>query len=607
MQRRIRWQIPKHFCTVAALVSGLLWLIPRAPGQDASLASPVTVDRSEPGPFAPTLRYEAGPVIDVVPGSSAVIIIDPAWKLRLSASPSARLDDGRVLTTQYKRILVRPSAITPVWISDPGEWFTVDASMPNQSASERAFVAEALIVDLPLDALGQGIWVDGSRIGLNWLKTSVMLANLSQSEGLEWSATLTADQRRDQSLMAMLAPLSRSPLTRWRYRLLTDGLAPAQDAGLENVQFADPVLEALAQQQEACWRHGLAKIKQAELIAQGTDASHLVTHSLSRLIAVPTGDSTIWLPCWVEDTATLAQLLNDLVSPHLPPSGAAERARTYAELVPNLIAVGVDDAAALHPATGAPMPLVLALHLGARPVTLAARMIDREGRANSPGSDLVLVMPDHAAWISHVSLSTQADRNSVTSLRIESGLRRVNIPIQTNAQAVIPPGLTLTPFFADWRQDDVLREVPRPRVQPDLTATLSYRSSARADDAPDSPSGWVLLFERRAMPQLRDLGADESITLVWGPRQTESRLMLPRKGPMHEASAVSTPQSRSVVDAGGNWYVEVLLPNSVIERDGVARLGMLWTDGQGTRASWPRPTLPMERSPGRALLNLSAW
>jgi hypothetical protein len=567
----------------------------------------VTVDRSAPGPFAPTLRYEAGPVIDVVPGSSAVIIIDPAWKLRLSPSPSARLDDGRVLATQYKRILVRPSATTPMWISDPGDWFTVDDSLPNPSASERAFVAEALIVDLPLDALGQGIWVDGSRIGLNWLKTSNMLANLSQSEGLDWPATLTADQRRDQTLMAMLAPLSRSPLTRWRYRLLTDGLEPAQDARLENVQFSDPVLEALAQQQEACWRHGLAKIKQAEPIAKETDASHLVTHSLSRLIAVPSGDSTIWLPCWVEDTATLAQLLNDLVAPNLSPSAAAERARTYAELVPSLIAVGVDDAAALHPATGAPMPLVLALHLGDRPVTLASRMIDREGRANSPGSDLTLVMPDHAAWISHVSLSTQADRNSTTSLRIESGLRRINIPIQTNAQAVTPPGLTLTPFFADWRQDDVLRDVPRPRVHPGLTATLSFRSSARADDAPDSPSGWVLLFERRVMAQLRDSGADESITLVWGPRQAESRLTLSRKGPTNEVSAASAPQSRSVVDASGHWYVEVLLPNSMIERDGVARIGMMWTDGQGVRASWPRPALPMERSPGRALLNLNAW
>lgn len=551
-------------------------------------------------PFAPTLRFESGPVIDVVPGRTAVIIVDPAWKLRLATEPTARLDDGRVLSMVRRRIVVRPSTQPPEWISDPGEWSTQEINAPIAQGRSDIFTAEALAIDLPLDAIGQGVWINGQRLGLNWLMTPTILANLSTSQGLHWPPGLNVEQRQDQRLLAMLAPLSRSPMTRWRYRLLIDGLVPAPSGKDDRVQFADPLLEALADQQEVSWQHGLAKIKESGPIAPDQDAAHLVTRALTQMVALEDEDATVWLPCWLDDPSLLNQLLSDLVAANLRPKDAATRARTFTDLSPGLVAWIADDAAALHPATRAAMPMAGVLNLGERGITLSAQIADRSGRGSSPGSELRMFGANQGGWIRDLAPAPGVDLTAGPTLNLESGTLKARLAIQNAPARVSPPGLVMTPFVAQWRQVDLVRETPQPRVQPGLTATLSYRSSMRGDDTPESPSGWVLLFERRGVAGVSSVET-ESVRVVWGPRQAETHLDASRK------TGDTGGAQRSFVDANGNWYVEIVLPNSVMERDGLAQLGVVWTSSEGARASWPRPMLPMDKSPGRALLNLGSW
>jgi hypothetical protein len=568
--------------------------------QDVREDAPPATPASSVDPFAPTLRFESGPVIDVVPGGMAVIIVDPAWKLQISKEPSARLDDGRILPVVHRRIVVRQSAHPPEWIADPGEWSTQEMRAPLPEEGRDVFTAEALAMELPLDAIGQGVWVDGQRLGLNWLISPAILSSLSQTQGFTWPPGLTVEQRQDQRLLSMLAPLSRSPMTRWRYRLLIDGLVPVAADQHEGVQFADPILEALADQQEVSWQHGLSKIKEAGPVAPEQDAATLVTHALTQLVALDHSDGTVWLPCWLDDPSLLNQLLTDLVAPNLRPKDASTRARAFADVSPRLVAWIADDAAVLHPATSAPMPLAGVLNLSERAITLSAQISDRSGRGTSPGSDLRIFAANQGGWIGDLAPSPGLDLTAGPTLNLESGVSKARLPIQSAPVRVSPPGLVIAPFFAPWRQADLLRETPQPRLQPGLTATLSYRSSSRGDDTPDSPSGWVLLVERRGKPG--DVPADaESIRVVWGPRQAEAHIDVRR------IAADTTSAQRSFIDASGNWYVEIVLPNSVLDRDGLAQLGVAWSSGDGARASWPRAMLPMDDSPGRVLLNLGSW
>ncbi len=551
-------------------------------------------------PFAPTLRFENGPVIDVVPGRTAVVVFDPEWQFKLSAQPTVKLDDGRNIPASRRRIVVRPSYVIPAWISDPGDWTTVDVGAPFPADQTRTLTAEAMTLDLPFDAIGQGVWVDGQRLGLNWLITPQILSNLSDAEGLQWPPALNADQRQDSSLLAKLAPLSRSPMTRWRYRLLIDGLQPRNTPENAQFRYQDELLEALAQQQEMSWQHGLAKIKQAGPLSAEHDASHQVTRALTQIVRLDKEGTTVWLPSWIENPSALNQLLSDLVAPNLKPSDAANRALAFAELSPPLITWIVDDVAGLHPATRGAMPLAAILNLKERPAALSAQILDRSGRGHSPGSDLHVIAPESGLLVNDLAPPVGIDLTDSPALHVEGGSTKRRLTIQAGPLAVIPPGLTCAPFIADWRQSDLIRETPQSRIQPGLTAHLSYRAALRGDDSPDSPSGWVLLMERRSLPESH-AEKDESIRVVWGPRQRETVLSVSR------AESNSSLEFRQFIDPAGTWYVEIPLPASAIERDGLLQLGLIWNGGTGLRASWPRAMLPDDVSPGRALLNLNVW
>lgn len=574
-------------------------LIARAASAQQERPAPATRTGSV-DPFAAALRFEAGPVVDVIPGSMAVIVIDPAWNLKLSGSPSARLDDRRTLVATLRRVVVRPSRVVPTWIGDPGEWSTTDISQPVAGPDELAFTADVLSLELPADGIGQGVWVDGQRIGLNWLKSSPMLAALSQRQGLEWPAMLTQAQREDVNLMNLLAPLSRSPMTRWRYRLLTDGLAPSPEAHTARVQFDDPVLEALADQQEGAWRHGLAKIKEVGPIAPDADIATQITRSLTQIVEITDDDRVLRLPCWNDHAPTINQLLSDLVASSLKPDEAAKRARGFGDLSPRMIAWVVDDAAAVHPVARVALPRIGVMNLTDRSTTLSAQIVDRSGRGGSPGNDLRVLPSRHGNFVSDLLPAPGTDLTAAPTMVLDAGLVKAQAQIQGAPISVSPPGLLMSGFLREWRQEDLIRESPQPRTQPGITATLSFRSAAQGDDSPDSPSGWVLLCERQASILGRTPGA-ESFSVVWGPRQAESTITIRREDGAGGTSA------RSVTDASGNWFVEILLPRRALDEDGLAQIGVMWDRGDGVRASWPRALLPLDDSPGRALLNLGSW
>ncbi|MBU6413047.1 MAG: hypothetical protein KGS45_06200 [Planctomycetes bacterium] len=578
-------------------IACVLFISNARPQQELSPSSPRA---GNVDPFAAALRFEAGPVVDVIPGSMAVIVIDPAWNLKLSGSPSVRLDDGRTLIATLRSLVVRPSRVAPAWIGDPGEWSTTDIVQSVAGPDEVAFTADVLALELPADGIGQGVWIDGERIGLNWLKSSPMLAALSQRQGLEWPAMLTQAQREDVNLMNLLAPLSRSPMTRWRYRLLTDGLAPSPEARTARVQFDDPVLEALAEQQESAWRHGLAKIKEVGPIAPHADVAMQITRSLTQIVEITDDDRVQRLPCWNDHAPTINQLLSDLVASSLKPEEAAKRARGFGELSPRLIAWVVDDAASLHPVARVALPRIGAMNLSDRSTTLSAQIVDRSGRGGSPGNDLRVLPSRHGNFVSDLLPAPGTDLTAAPTMVLDAGLFKAQAQIQGAPISVSPPGLLMSGFLREWRQEDLIRESPQPRTQPGITATLSFRSATQGDDSPDSPSGWVLLCERQASILGRTSGA-ESFTLVWGPRQAESTITITREGDAGNTAA------RSVTDAAGNWFVEVLLPRRAVDEDGLAQIGVVWSSGDGVRASWPRSMLPQDASPGRALLNLGSW
>src|SRR5690606_12344927 len=133
-----------------------------------------------------------------------------------------------------------------------------------------------LIFDLPIDAYGQGFWLENRRFGVNWVPDPyrVGIAGGERGhapEGL-WASPAPEGAMRDPLVRAAAQRDALSPITRWRARLVGGTLDPTvplgRDLGAEAITSGEQLddederwpepLEALATQREAQWQAAIA-------------------------------------------------------------------------------------------------------------------------------------------------------------------------------------------------------------------------------------------------------------------------------------------------------------------------------------------------------------
>jgi len=548
----------------------------------------------EEAPSRPTapVRAEAQR-IDAVTGGMLVVPLDAVPLREIDPAMQVRLDDGRVIPSRLCRIGVSiprpgPTDTLPMaWLPPVGVWTALELAPPNaQLVGGTAVVA----IDPPLDAVGQAIWIGGVRHPVNWLPATAALVRTESGDG-PWTPVVA---EASGELLDAASPESLTPLGRWRYRLLVEGLRPRGPGEAEATSgvrpFADPVIEALARQNEDRWRVALAWLWAAD--------PELCQRVKRRLAAVVDFGNGARFPAWPTDHALLDRLLGDLLDPALNPARRAQRAEMWLEDQPKGAAWIIDEGGI--PSDG-----------GVRIISVGVtNLIERETLcwAQLPGAtDAPELRPlrPYTATILLIPVPHDA-----TSLEVRAGGFTTTLSIVSGAIPAVPPGVGAGPLLEDLSMRSWLAgEVSLPRIEWSTSCMLHFPPPRTGEHG--GGASWELFVECRLIPGVGSLER-ESVRVYLGPRSQPARVMrigingeVEIEHPHHEAG--SPGERVSVARHAGGWSFRLPIPGYAIEPDGVLRLGVTRTDALGRRGAWPRAMLPWQADPARAIIDTRAW
>lgn len=522
-----------------------------------------------------------------------------------------RLDDGRELDARL--ILVRPrphAGAAPAWTSAPLDWGVVEPSAWSDSRDG----SWLLLVDLPVDAVGQGIWIQGTRYEPNWLPDPkrVILEARSRDDSGFWDAALAPALRDAPMVARAIERLRADPLRRWRADLMTLGFSPERaDRSAPSVSERDlgaifaelerdderDTLGRVSRHIAARWRLILGRVWLID-----PRAAQRLKDELTRTVGV----GSTHIPLWSDDRPRLEALAHDLLSPYVDDALRVERVGVWLDAQPRTLAWVIDDAGypprdarALTPEIG------LILTRAARePVSV---------RIGAPGAAPTLerVTPNTVASVraahpierafAHETIETHAP------LRLGAGRDAITRRVQNVVPSVAPPGAAVGPLVRDWTLEAMRRANPAHGALPapaERTTGLLTRLAPPGES--DHRIGWRLHLETGAPDpeepvELRVwIGARGLPRAVW---TFSSRTGL--IGSRVDPDVPGEPVHRDAL-TGSRWSLSIDLPPEAIDESGILLLGIERTRA-GVRSAWPRRMTPWSDEPGRAALDLSAW
>lgn len=530
-------------------------------------------------PQLPTGQLQATePRIDAVVGRPLIIPVRMVEGSRItSGNYAARLDDGRPVRARLFRVRVEPS-IAPTWLPGTGPWTISDessrATLPPGGAE-----FDALWISMPLDAVGQGIWIGQERLEVRWLPFPQRLGKGLKNRRLDLGRRAVRLTSEPQT-RALLAPESLNPLRRWRARLASVGLdipsEPGADQPASGDLLADPLLEDWANLVQERWLIGLLRLRDVD--------PPLAEDVIEALTATATAPSVGRVPVWPCDPGDLDRLLGLLLAGDKPGSRELEQIRRWERERPGAAAWVSDDSGSIDLATGVPVPSVGFLNL-------------------SPSRAL--------AWVSVANLASEADLKPVEPWSFS----RIDIrpDALTLSRSEVGSAVAATLHLSNWSRPEVLAPTPLPvpaagrrlgPFLPDWTLVTLLAGSPPVSDP--AWSGAALLYRERNSAGASDSGWSiyvecavagqpdpaEKVTVFLGPTASPRAVLELRPSP----GTSGAPQDR--------WTARAQIPATAIEAGGVVRLAMVRIDAFGRRTAFPRPLLPWDSVPGRVTLRL---
>lgn len=604
--------------------------------QDAARLTPRTPEFVAATPESLVARAR----VDVPGGQVVLIPLEPAVGARLvgvsfgDSRVNAWLDRGdtrtaRAVDARLVRAVRRADpAGVDAWLGDPGAWSSLTVDQARATPTDGVW---ALVVDLfgpngdALDDLMDGDEAGDSagaavlRVGptaespiidftVNPLPARDRLVRGAGAE-TPWRPLLSEADRTDVAVVSAVSPESRSPITRWRARLLTDGLDPAAPAV---TAFADQAMEVLAQQNEDRWRVALAWLWFANPdVAQRLKARiAAVARFASPNVTGNAAASGRLAPLWPLDHADLDTLLAELLEPRIDASQRVALAERWLARQPGAAAWIHDDGGVLAFSDGDPVIVatVGVVNLLDRP-TLAWTTLN----AGESAPDLVPVASMSGVLLSRpIPASRGPDRDTrqigTRLLTAHLGQATAALAVSSRPLPVTPPGAAMGPYLPDWTMADFQSAAPGAIDAAWATAALVHKSVA-----PDRSDAWEVFVECRVPVDIRGASADptrESATLFFGASGAPSAVVrVSRDGTVAATGPVSDafPSLVEVIRADDRWSFRLRLDARVIEDRGVLRLGLMRNDAIGRRWSYPRSMLPWELEPARIALDLAAW
>lgn len=549
--------------------------------------------------------------VDAISGQTLLIpvvlegAIDPAKPVR------GRLDDGRTVSAPLYWVSVTLPQDGPDWSSwlDPaGAWTVTPASASTRPSANGWWV---VAIDLPLDAIGQGVWLNDDRIALNWMGEPHAAAQAP----IAWRAE--DESSRSAALLKLVEPEARSPVRRWRYRLLTlgpqgiawgmEGERPPGLASEAEGAFKEPVLEAMARQSEARWSAALSWLWLAD--------ADLAERVRRRLVAtVDFGNGTV-APMWPTTMQELDALRDELLNPRHDAATRAERATDWLDSLPPAAAWVADDAGLRGP--------------GARPLATfgVANITERStltwanatGSADAPELTAVpslRVQSVAAAAPEAESKPRLAPHSGPAAFEVHAGRWMGERPALVEALPVAPPGLRMAPFVGDWTMGALLAGAPDRTMAIGPAWAGAGMLQTRADSAEAGEHGpWWLYLECKSPPgRAGSPPPGEETVRIWlgPPGHAFSILRISSIGAVVDERAIEQTGDGAVRGATvsrepDRWVCQVPIPMGVIEEDGTIRIAMERVDALGRRSAWPRPMMPWQTEPGRVRVDTRAW
>ncbi len=576
----------------------VLWVVLAAlggcttPAEDTPRQPPfgTTPDLTDPrfGVFVPER-------VDAVLGERLVIPVELAGDFRPDDVGLVRLDDGRRLATTLVWLRPRPARADRTWLSSAGRVEAVEPDDPEAGVGAGRWI---IVLDPPIDAVGQGFWLAGRRVPVNWLPDPREIAGRVPSEA--WSSPLPAGVRRSGSLQRFLDPLRAAPERRWRARLVAGELMPdpqrpivETDGTLRRVDldgadapvFESEILDAVARFTEARLLVGLARLYEAD-----SELNLAVRRSLSAVVDF--GDGAI-APVWSTDRDATARLLDDLTDQTLAVRERARRAALWLAAQPEGVAWVLSDAGR-RSIRGEPLTTVGLLNATWEP--LLASLEPWSGASNL---DLQPVPPLSVIAADVISRPSGASRAAVVATL---GERDFQLLASGADGAAEPPGLRVSELFLDLTLDELLAQRRTP-LRRDGTSALLYL---------DHRDMWVLYIECRT--DGRTPGDADSLTISFGAVGSDSEAEVVasadgivglRDGSI--AGSLTSPLEAEVGRYEGGWALRLTVPERFIEESRTLRFGMQRTDDRGVRSAWPRAMLPWQRTAPLAAVDLATW
>jgi len=532
---------------------------------------------------------DASPRIDAVAGAPVVV---PVPRSALVTPMRVLLDDGTTLRHRLFLVGVNPRERlggVRAWLGPGLEWTSAEVAAEEAvaDASRRALIAW---IDPPLSPRDGTVWIGDTRVTVRWLDAG--------ARGVEPVAR-TLGVPVTGELRELLGREASSPLTRWRARLILDGL----DAGPTTGGFDDPLLESLARQVESRWRVALAGLERAD--------AALARDVRVRLGAVATVADGVAVPAWSPGDASADALLETLLTPGADGRRLAQLARAWLREQPAGAAWVTDDAGVLAgpEGTAARVPWATVAYTNLSPreqlvwwATQGSVPVMERGIEPTPVQALrtlrfaAPVNPDPGAAPGSVGASV---------VRIGVGEWSVDAAAIAGPLAVRPPGLVMGPFAPDLTLAHWLAGATPNADEAWTTAAMLSRV--------DGERAWEVFAEMRTDGEAA--GEDAIFVYAGPPGKDGFAVRVARDGrgtlvglnPAVREELGDAASGVTVARLPDRWTARVRLPARVVEGDGLLRIGLARIDPRGVRACWPRAAPPWQPEPGRVVIDTKTW
>ncbi len=561
--------------------------------------------------------------LDAIVSYPLVIPIVAEHERDLRTGVVTKLDDGRTVTSIAYWVGISPQPALPGWTNPSGIWTATPYHTITQIPHDRRPAGSWFIhIPLPIDAVGQGLWIAGERYELNWLpdpertrlETHLESANKHPQHTLEsfWSMRLSSQALADPAIQAVIDQYRHDPFEHWRARLLTDGLDPhraRQDAdhSLETLELelamdtpgAD-ILRELARQHQARWQIILGRI----WLIDPPVAHRLKSHLLR---TAHFGDRI--LPIWTSDTTELARLAHDLLSPFVDDHTRALRAKAWLENQPRALAWVTDDQGQIEADTNRLLPTITVLSL---PPSLGTSLfrIDTPITLGASAPELTTVAPNVATPITvpidPIALAPSNPVLETQRVYIHTGRWNTAREIIASPTPARAPYVRIGPLLNDWTMEALFTHRPLAGASPHpMRSAIGILRRTDVPTRTSSRTGWQLYFELGSPnPQ----SPNESLTLWIGPYTHPFAVwtITPDSQIIFESGSrpnigIPRVQTRILED---RWVAMIDLPSGAFDDHDILQLGIERTDANNIHTAWPRRMIPGQPEPGRLSIEI---